>query len=109
MKTSAVLIACAQETGFYKSLQDVPEPLRTRVREMTNSANSGTILIADRAGKERLNEAFARREARLKAAGAESAETPPAAPERARWIKWAAFVLVLALTAILAAIFGVRW
>lgn len=111
MKTSAVLIASGQERGFYKSVQEVPEPLRTRLKEMTNGVNAGTILIADRAGKERLTEAFARREAKAKMEAEKGAvATAPAEPHsRAHWLKWVALFLVLALTAIVAAIFEIRW
>jgi hypothetical protein len=111
MKTSAVLIASGQESGFYKSVQEVPEPLRTRLKETTNGVNAGTILIADRAGKERLTEAFARREARAKMAASNKpaetivTETKP----RAGWLKWAALFLALALIAIITAILEIRW
>lgn len=111
MKTSAVLIATGQERGFYRSVQEVPEPLRTRLQETTTGANAGTILIADRAGKQRLTEAWARREASAKSAPAASASETASAEQlsRAPWLKWAALFLVLALTVILAAIFGIRW
>jgi hypothetical protein len=111
MKTSAVLIASGRENGFYRSVQEVPEPLRTRLQETTTGANAGTILIADRAGKQRLTEAYERREAKAKAELA----VPPPEPgpveriSRAPWLKWAGLFLVLALTAIIAAIFGIRW
>jgi hypothetical protein len=111
MKTSAVLIASGSESGFYRSVQEVPEPLRTRLEQTTTGENAGTILIADRAGKQRLTEAYARREATAKAALAAPTPEIPAADGilRAPWLKWAALFLVLALTAIMAAIFGVRW
>jgi hypothetical protein len=71
MKTSAVMIAAGDEHGFYHSVQDVPEPLRTQLIEVTNSANAGTIVIADRAGKEQLTRVIARRDsARERAAAA---------------------------------------
>ncbi len=111
MKTSAVLIASREESGFYRSVQEVPEPLRTRLKETTNGANAGTILIADRAGKERLTEAFARREAQAKlpvsVAQAEQAVEPGVL--HSPWVKWVALLLVIALTATVAAIFEIRW
>src|ERR1022692_4277275 len=63
MKTSAVMISARGEQGFYRSVQDVPEPLRTQLLETTTSSNSGVIVIADRAGKEQLTQVLARREA----------------------------------------------
>src|SRR4030081_3133673 len=62
MKTSTVMIAVGAGHGFYRSVQDVPEPLRTQLLEITASPNSGTIVIADRAGKEQLTQVMARRE-----------------------------------------------
>ncbi len=54
MRTSAVWIATGAAPKFYASLHDVPEPLRQRLVECTNGANSGTIVIADRGGRDRL-------------------------------------------------------
>jgi len=62
MKTSAVMIAVAGEQGFYRSVQEVPEPLRSQLIETTSSANSGTIVIADRAGKDQITQVMGRRE-----------------------------------------------
>ena len=110
MKTSAVMIAASGERGFYRSVQDVPEPLRTQLIETTTSRNSGIIVIADRAGKEQLTQVMARREASgdiiPKAAVADSPATPPTT--RLPWLAWAGFFAVLALAAIVFAIFESR-
>jgi hypothetical protein len=63
VKTSGVMIAAAGERGFYRSVQEVPEPLRTKLLASTKSVNSGTIVIADRAGKEQITHIVGRREA----------------------------------------------
>ena len=63
VKTSTVMIAAGDENSFYRSIQDVPEPLRRQLIETTNSENSGMIVIADRAGKEQWTEIVAHREA----------------------------------------------
>ncbi len=117
MKTSAVMIAARGESGFYRSVQDVPEPLRTQLIETTTSPNSGIIVIADKAGKEQLTQVMARRAARE-----ESRETPEQESEaadsgaqdlspiaRLPWLAWAGFVLVLVLSAILVALFRADW
>jgi len=112
VKTSAVLIASGDESGFYRSVQEVPEPLRTQLKETTSGANAGTIVIADQAGRQRLTEAFARREA----AAEKQARTPAPEPEstaapavhRVNWLKWAALILVILFTAIIGAIFEIR-
>jgi hypothetical protein len=114
MKTSAVLIAARGERGFYNSVKDVPEPLRTQLIETTASRNSGIIVIADRAGKEQLTQAMARREAgrESRAQIAEAADAPettgPRGFPRAQWLAWVGFVLVLMLAAIVSALFYLR-
>jgi len=53
-KSSTVFIATAESTRVYRSVRDVPPALRRRLEESTGGANSATILIADRRGKEEL-------------------------------------------------------
>jgi hypothetical protein len=117
MKTSAVMIAASGERGFYRSVQEVPEPLRTQLIETTTSPNSGIIVIADRAGKEQLTQVMARREAagdgtqpgqyRSRDAAAPDSAAPPAIA-RLPWLAWAGFFAVLALAAIVFALFESR-
>ncbi len=57
LKTSAVLIASDAMHAVFPSLRDVPEPMRRIVMESTSGRNSGTILIADRRGKQELERA----------------------------------------------------
>ncbi len=113
MKTSAVMIASGGERGFYHSVQDVPEPLRTQLLETTASPNSGTIVIADRAGKEQLTQAMARREtARGTATGTAAAEAQGADEHHLpgmRWLAWAGLVLILVLAAAISAFFYRHW
>jgi hypothetical protein len=114
MKTSVVMIAARGEKGFYHSVHDVPEPLRTQLLETTGSRNAGTIVIADRAGKEQLTQAMSRREASQEASPAKqpdahALELPEARqPTRYPWIAWAGVALVLAGAAIVAALFYFR-
>ncbi len=98
VKTSVVMISSAGEEGFYRSVQDVPEPLRARLIAVTNSANSGTIVIADRAGKEQINHAMTRREASREYSPNKTAALPDV-PRLigVTWVLWvAAFMLLLA-------------
>jgi hypothetical protein len=115
MKTSAVMIAARGERGFYRSVQDVPEPLRTQLIETTTSPNSGIIVIADRAGKEQLTQVMARREA--KGDGTRQAADQDTLPDSAAmspvarlpWLAWAGFVAVLVMAGIIFTIFQIRW
>jgi hypothetical protein len=122
MKTSAVMIAARGERGFYNSVKDVPEPLRTQLLETTASRNSGTIVIADRAGKEQLTQAMARREGardvhEATRDGSPRTSVDEATPEtssprpfaRAHWLAWAGLILVLMLAAIVSAFFYLHW
>lgn len=107
IKTSAVLIAEGGERSFYRSVQEVPEPMRTRLIESTNSANSGTIVIADRAGKQQISRAMQRK----MVSGANSSTSPVVAPgsRRLTWLAWMALAFVLTTGAVLSVLFHVRW
>jgi hypothetical protein len=126
VKTSVVMISAGDDCGFYDSVQEVPEGLRKQLIESTASHNSGTIVIADRAGKEQLTQVLARRDSMRERAKAKAdhADVPASTlPDSARldsesdapaarhlaWIAWAAFILILALAAIVSAFFGLRW
>jgi hypothetical protein len=51
LKTSTILISADDTQGVYRSVDEVPEPLRKKLLRSTNSINSRTILIADRRGR----------------------------------------------------------
>ena len=122
IRTSAVLISADGEDRFFHSVQEVPERLRKQLMDSTAGDNSGTIVIADRAGKEQLTQALARRESEQQRSRADlelpETELPPAepaAPEkqsaiaRLPWIAWVGFFAVLAAAAGISAFFGTRW
>jgi hypothetical protein len=124
VKTSVVMISAGDENVFYDSVQDVPELLRKQLIETTAGANSGTIVIADRAGKEQLTQVLARRDSmRERNQGvAPSIAQRPEEHQTAQpslrdehswqglpWIAWAGFGLVLAAAAGISAFFGLHW
>jgi hypothetical protein len=116
VKTSAVMIAAQGEHGFYRSVQDVPEPLRTQLIETTTSPNSGTIVIADRAGKEQLTQVMARRAGHREelpasgiAANKEGAQEVRLRSLRLPWLAWGGFAFVLLLAALIYGLFQYRW
>jgi hypothetical protein len=51
LKTSTILISAENTESVYRSVREVPEPLRKKLLHFTNSVNSRTILIADRRGR----------------------------------------------------------
>lgn len=93
--------------------------------DSTAGDNSGTIVIADRAGKEQLTQALARRESARQQTPRASSDlalpetelaTIEAAPlekkfaiARLPWVAWLGFFLVLAGAAGISAFFGTRW
>ncbi|MGI8989461.1 MAG: hypothetical protein ACR2I2_07735 [Bryobacteraceae bacterium] len=58
LKTSTILISANQTDAVYHSVDEVPEPLRRMLLQSTNGLNSGTILIADRRGKDQISKAI---------------------------------------------------
>lgn len=54
VKTSTIFIAKSGRTRVYRSVEEVPAPLRKELEDSTNSFNSATILIADRRGREEI-------------------------------------------------------
>jgi hypothetical protein len=60
MKTSTILISsgAGHEAGIYRSVEEVPEPLRRMLVKSTSGLNSGTIFIADQRGKEEIAKAI---------------------------------------------------
>jgi hypothetical protein len=57
-QTSTVLISTSGTEKVYRSVDDVPAGLRTRLLKSTNGANSATILIADRRGRREIAKAM---------------------------------------------------
>ncbi|MCU1329472.1 MAG: hypothetical protein JWN34_4842 [Bryobacterales bacterium] len=102
IKTSAVLISTRDDEGFYNSIHDVPLFLRTRLEEATNGSNSGTILIADKGGRERIL-------ARAAGMAKEPELTPlPETPVPPQWTVWAGALLLILATVIIVLVWG-KW
>jgi hypothetical protein len=112
VKTSSVMIATASENNFYRSVQEVPESLRRRLIETTNSESSGVVVIADRAGRDHWTDIVAHREAQqtpdaAAVASAEIAAPPARAFAGLSWAAWAGILLFLAAGAMVASVFQI--
>ena len=57
-QTSTVLISSGGSDLVYRSVEEVPARLRTKLLKSTNGANSATILIADRRGRKEVAKAM---------------------------------------------------
>jgi hypothetical protein len=85
-KSSTIFISAEGETKVYRSVDDVPEPLRKQLMESTQGVNAATILIADKRGREELVRALQGRPSdlqcrvveTLRSRRGEPAATPPA-------------------------------
>lgn len=57
-QSSTVLISADGAERIYRSMDEIPGPLRNRLLKSTNSSNSATILIADRRGRQEIAKAM---------------------------------------------------
>lgn len=53
-RSSTIFVATEDDTKVYRSLEEVPAPIRLKLDASTRSHNSATILIADKRGREEL-------------------------------------------------------
>ena len=58
VKSSTIFISVGDKTQVFRSVDDVPPPLRKKLEQSTNGINSATILIADRRGREEIARAI---------------------------------------------------
>ncbi len=54
VKSSTILISASGTNAVYRSVKEVPAPLRKKLMQSTNGLNSATIVIADRRGREEI-------------------------------------------------------
>ncbi len=100
VKTSTILIAVGNRTRVYHSVDEVPLRLRQRLVESTSSLNSGTILIADRGGRDEIIRALRGLPSSIRsrlAASLGCPEKPAGQPSFPLWKRLAA-ILVPGLT-----------
>lgn len=58
MKSSTILISAGGTDAVYRSVREVPAPLRRKLLKSTNGLNAATILIADRRGRDEIARAI---------------------------------------------------
>jgi hypothetical protein len=58
VKTASILISSGEAEGVYRSVDELPQPLRAKFTVATQGLNSATILIADRRGREEIARAL---------------------------------------------------
>lgn len=103
LKSSTIFISVGDKTEVYRSVDDVPAPLRKKLEESTNGIHSATILIADRRGREEIMRAIRSGRSNLKTRLTASLGAEPAAePDRRHplliWARnWAEILIPSAL------------
>jgi|SRR5271157_1236319 len=113
-QTSTVLISAGSASVVYRSVDEVPVKLRSKLLKSTNGANSATILIADRRGRKQIAKAMrnlpslAQRRLMRSILGAEATSSllQWVTPARKRAIL---AVVVLMTLALIGMAFGHRW
>ena len=88
-------------------MREVPEPLRTSLIEATSGDNAGIIVIADRAGKEQIDQSVARRRTSTDSGGSHP-DSEIGKLLNARVLPWAGAFLLLVVAAVLAFLFFAR-
>lgn len=53
-KSSTIFVATGEGTSVYRSMKEIPIPLRRKLQESMQGMHSATILIADKRGREEL-------------------------------------------------------
>jgi hypothetical protein len=113
-QTSTVLISAGGADLVYRSVEEIPSGLRTRLLKSTSGGNSGTILIADRRGREEIAKTMGKlpnaiRQPWMKAIlGGEDGESPAEWLTRG-WKRGMAAAVVLLALALVAWVFSHRW
>ena len=105
LKSSTIFISVGNKTEVYRSVEDVPPPLRKKLEQSTNGINSATILIADRKGKEEIVRAIrglpSTLRSRISTAVREEADAVEAPKARFEWSSlwrdWAELLLPAAV------------
>jgi hypothetical protein len=111
-QTSVVLISSGGADLVYRSVDEVPAPLRNRLLRSTNSANSATILIADRRGRSEAAKAMRngvtpmQRRLMNSLLKADEVTVGWLTPRRKRSI---VFVIVMLTLALIGLLFGRHW
>jgi len=113
-QTSTVVISSGGAHMVYRSVDEVPVRLRTKLIKSTNGSNSATILIADRRGRKQISRvmrslpANAQRRLMSSMLGGDSSAGPWPwlTPARKRAILALLALFTLALVGI---VFGHRW
>jgi hypothetical protein len=110
LKSSTIFISVGDKTRVYRSVEDVPAPLRKKLEQSTNGIHSATILIADRRGREEILRAIrggSNLKTRLTASLRNEGVAHPPVHRLLRWMRHSAeFVIPAAMGLLTYALFN---
>ena len=102
VKTSSILISTGETRKVYRSVEEVPDPLKQQLFRSTNGLNSATILIADRQGRTEIAKAIRSLPA---GSGAASKESNPGYKLSPAVLRSTAVILLIGVLALVWVIF----
>lgn len=114
VKTSTIFISVGDKTRVFRSVEDVPPPLRKKLEQSTNGINSATILIADRRGREEIVKAIRGLPSGVRSRLATTLGTQerpkPEIPAKMRawWRNWAEMLLPSAIGGVVWLLFSLK-
>ena len=108
------MISSGDRETVYRSVEEVPARLRTKLMRSTNGANSATILIADRRGRQEIAKAMRNLPGPMRRRLRQSASSSETEPSLLPWLTPArraavVFVLGFLALALIAVVFTHRW
>src|SRR6476469_4402210 len=101
-QTSTVMISASGTDQVYRSVDDVPARLRTRLLKSTNGTNSATILIADRRGRQEIAKAMRNLPGRVQKRWMQTLMATEAASTALEWLTPSRRRVILAVVTLLA-------
>jgi hypothetical protein len=113
-QTSTVLISTGGADLVYRSVEEIPSGLRTRLLKSTSGGNSGTILIADRRGRKEIAKTMGKLPSAAPGTLVKAILGGPNGSSPAEWLtrgrkRGMAAVVVLLALALVAWVFSHHW
>jgi len=112
-QTSTVLISTERADRVYRSVDEVPARLRSRLLKTTNGSNSATILIADRKGRKEIDKAMRKLPASSQRRMVRSMLSGDRSVDPLAWLtpavrKWIAVIVALLAVLVAVAVFAYK-
>lgn len=94
VKTSTILISSGGTEAVFRSVDEVPDPLKKQLLKSTNGINAATIVIADKRGRKEIARAIRNLPGSSQAADPAEAPCPVGFQLKGAALHWAGVVLL---------------